>query len=199
MSSPPILLELPDELLGERVVVRPYRVGDGIALWEALEESREHILPWLPWGETHRCPEDSEAFARKWQTRWLLRKDLPVGIWERETGRFLGGTGLHRIDWEIPAFEIGYWLRRTTVGKGYMTEAVWLLCELAFEILGANRVFIRCAAQNTRSAAVPQRLGFVQEAYLRNQGRDTSGALYDLLVFAMTPEDYARAKATRTP
>jgi ribosomal-protein-serine acetyltransferase len=197
-TIPPILRELPDELLGERVQVRPYRAGDGAALWEAVEESREHILPWLPWGDQHRSPTDSEAFVRKCQARWLLREDLPVGIWERATGRFLGGSGLHIVDWEVPSFEIGYWLRRSAVGQGYMTEVVRLLCGLAFETLAANRVFIRCAAGNLRSAAVPRRLGFVHEATLRNDKRNTTGELFAMLVFAMTPEDYAKAQIEKT-
>ncbi len=192
-KPPPILQELPDELLGERVRVRPYYAGDGAALWEAVEESREHILPWLPWGDTHKSPEDSEAYVRKCQARWLLREDLPLGLWERATGRFLGGSGLHRIDWDVPSFEIGYWLRRSAVGHGYMTEAVRLMCGLAFETLSANRLFIRCAAANQRSAAIPRRLGFVLEGTLRNDKRNTAGELYDMLFFGMTPEDYAQA------
>jgi|SRR5579871_780943 len=193
----PILRELPEELHGARVCVRPYRPGDGPALWEAVEESREHLLPWLPWGDKHKSPEDSEAFVRKARAQWLLREDLPYGIWERETDRFLGGTGLHRIDWETPSFEIGYWLRRCAVGHGYMTDAVQLLCTLAFETLAANRVFIRCAARNVRSAAIPRRLGFVHEATLRNDRRNTAGELYDMLVFGMTPDDYANAPFRR--
>lgn len=187
----PILLDLPDQLLGERVLVRPYRAGDGAALWEAIEESREHILPWLPWGDKHGSPADSEISVRKWQAKWLLREDLALGIWERATGHYLGGSGLHRAHWDVPSFEIGYWLRRSAEGHGYMTEAVQLLCQLAFETLAANRVFIRVASGNHRSAAIPRRLGFVQEATLRNDMRDASGELRDMLVFAMTPQDYA--------
>lgn len=190
-ASPPILIELPDQLLGERVLVRPYRAGDGAALWEAVTESREHILPWLSWADTHGLPTDSEAFVRKWHAKWLLREELAVGIWERSTGRYLGGSGLHRTQWDVPSFEIGYWLRHSAEGQGYMTEAVRLLCHLTFETLAANRVFIRVASGNHRSAAIPRRLGFVQEATLRNDTRDARGELRDMLVFAMTPQDYA--------
>jgi len=190
---PPILRDLPSELIGERVLLRPYRAGDGQALWEAVDESREHILPWMPWGDQHSSPRDSEALVRKWQASWLLREDLALGVWERATGRYLGGSGLHRIDWEVPSFEIGYWLRRTAVGHGYMTETAWMLCRFAFEQLSAQRVFIRCGAGNHRSTAIPTRLGFVPEGRMRNANRDTNGALYDMLVFGMTPEDYAAA------
>jgi RimJ/RimL family protein N-acetyltransferase len=191
-QTDPILQELPLALQGERVIVRPFRPGDGIAVWEAVEESRSHLTPWLPWVSKHTSPAESEVFARRAQTRWLSREDLTLGVWEQQTDRFLGGTGLHRIHWDIPAFEIGYWLRVSAEGKGYMTETVRLLCRLAFETLQANRVEIRCDSRNVRSAAIPRRLGFVHEATLRNDNRDPSGELRDTLVFALIPADYAR-------
>ena len=191
--TPPILRDLPDELIGERILIRPPRPGDGAAIFEAVEESREQIGPWLPWVEKTLTVSDGEEAARRGAARWLLREDLMVGLWESGTGRYLGGSGLHRMDWAVPSFEIGYWLRVSAWGQGYVTEAVQMLCRFAFETLGANRVEIRCDAKNTRSAAVPKRLGFVQEALLRNECRDGAGALRDTLVFALTPEDYANA------
>lgn len=186
----PILQALPDQLFGERVVVRPLRPGDGPALWEAVEESREHLRPWMPWVDKHVTPNHSEEVARRAHGRWLLREDLMVGIFERESGRYLGGSGLHRIEWDIPSFEIGYWIRHSEEGKGYVSEAVRLLVGLAFDQLGANRVFIKCDSNNPRSAAVARRLGFIHEATLRNAGRTTRGALRDTLIFALIPADY---------
>ena len=148
----PILRELPTQLVGERVLLRPYQAGDGQALFEAVDKSREHLLPWMPWGGQHGSVADSETWVRKAQAKWILREDLGLGVWDRATGRYLGGSGLHQIDWDVPSFEIGYWLRRTAVGNGYMTEAAWMLCRFAFEEMSAQRVFIRCAAANHRSA-----------------------------------------------
>ena len=191
--TPPILRDLPDELVGERILIRPPRPGDGAAVFEAVEESRAEISPWLPWVEKTLTVSDSEETARRFAARWLLREDLMVGIWDKSTGRYLGGSGLHRIKWAVPSFEIGYWLRTSAWGQGYVTEAVQVLCRFAFETLGANRVEILCDAKNTRSAAAPIRLGFVQEALLRNDVRDGAGELRDTLIFALTPGDYANA------
>jgi RimJ/RimL family protein N-acetyltransferase len=171
--------------------VRGYHAGDGDALWEAVEESRTHLKPWLLWVNTHRTPVDSEEYARRSRARFALREDFSLGIWERATGRLVGGTGLHPYDWDVPSFEIGYWLRPSAVGNGFVTEAVRLLCRIAFEMFGANRVFIRCDSENARSAAVPRRLGFIQEATLRGDSRNTEGQLSNTLVFAMTSPDYA--------
>jgi RimJ/RimL family protein N-acetyltransferase len=190
----PILLDLPEELIGARVLVRPYRPRDGAAVWEAVEESREHIMPWLPWGDSHKSPADSEAFARRSHGHWLLRDDLPLSIWDRSGGRYLGGSGMHRADWKIPSFEIGYWLRKSAAGQGYMTEAVELITEMAFTALKAKRVFIRCATDNAKSAAVPPRLGYTLEGTLRNSHVDARGALHDMYLYAMTPDEFERVR-----
>jgi len=106
-------------------------------------------------------------------------------------GGYLGGIGL-RTDWQALVFEIGYWLRSTVTGHGYISEAVRLLARFTFEELGANRLMIRCDARNDRSRHVPERLGFPLEARLRNDALDPAGQPRDTLVFALIPEDYAR-------
>ncbi len=80
-----ILLDFPERLEGERIVVRPWRAGDGAVLFEAVDASREAILPWLPWGRSsHATPEVSESLVRKWRAQGDLREDLSMGIWVDE-------------------------------------------------------------------------------------------------------------------
>ena len=43
------LIPLFEELRGPRVVVRPYRLEDAEEVFAAIEESRQHTRPWLPW------------------------------------------------------------------------------------------------------------------------------------------------------
>jgi RimJ/RimL family protein N-acetyltransferase len=186
----PELAPLPSRLEGEHVVLRPFVRGDGRALFEAIEESRAHLHPWMPWVDRHRTERDSEAYARRAAGEWITREELAVAVFDRHDG-FLGGSGLHRFDWDDRHFEIGYWLRASATGKGYATEAAELLAALAFERLSAARVEIRCNAENERSALVPKRLGFVYEAHLHNAQRDHLGRLRDTLVFALTPETFA--------
>ncbi|MEO7001347.1 MAG: GNAT family N-acetyltransferase [Ktedonobacterales bacterium] len=189
MEKPKYLTALPifEELRGERVLLRPYRLDDSDDMYAAIEASRDHLRPWMPWAD------QSAEQQRDWLVHriasWLLREDLIVGIWEAATGRSLGGSGLHGINWEIGAFEIGYWLRADAEGKGYMTETVRLLTDYAFDMLDANRVAIRCDAENRRSAAVAARLGFVREGCLRSDTRTADGTLRDTLVFSLIRSD----------
>ncbi len=185
------LIPLFEELRGERIIVRPYRQSDAQALFEAVAESRDHLRPWLPFADEHQTVEESRDWIIHQEANWLLREDLIVGVWEAATNRYLGGSGLHPRDWETRYFEIGYWLRASAAGHGYITEAVQLLTDYAFTALAATRVEIRCDERNVRSAAVTQRLGFIQEARLRNHILASDGTLRTTLIFALIPTDRA--------
>lgn len=181
------LLPLFDQLAGERVLIRPHRLSDAEAIYEGVVESRDHLRPWLPFAD--ETEDEARDFLVHSMASWLLRENFNTGIWLRENGRFLGGIGAHPRDWNVPSFEIGYWLRASAEGHGYLTEAGQLLTAYLFKQLGANRVEIRCDARNTRSANVARRLGFVQEAHFRNQRIAPDGELSDTLVFSMIPAD----------
>ena len=183
------LIPLFEELCGERIVVRPYREGDAQALFEAVVESRDHLRPWLPFADEHQSVEESRDWIIHQVANWLLRDDLALSIWEAATGRFLGGTGLHPHSWEIGYFEIGYWIRASAEGHGYITEAVRLLTDYAFNTLAANRDAIGCDELNVRSAAVPQRLGYALEGRLRNLADATGNRLRTTLIYSLTPVD----------
>lgn len=183
------LIPLFDELRSERITVRPYRESDAKALQEAVDESREYIRPWLPFADEHQTVEESRDWIIKQEAQWLLRESMIVGVWENATGRFLGGSGLHIPDWGSRHFEIGYWLRPSAAGHGYMTEAVQLLTNYAFDHLEANRVQIRCDERNIRSAAIPRRLGFVLEGVLRDDRLATDGQLSGTIIFSLIRRD----------
>ncbi|MHB1415217.1 MAG: GNAT family N-acetyltransferase [Chloroflexota bacterium] len=182
-------LEVPEEIVGPRVVIRPLRAGDAPAMWEAIQESRAHLSPWLPWVERYRCLADVREYVMRARAVWDLRGDLPAGIFERESGRFLGGTGLHRIDWEGRAFEIGYWLRRTATGRGFAREAVRLLTELAFDVLEASRVEIHVDPRNAPSRRVAEDVGYEQRDSPPAGGE---GEEPEAVVYALTPAGYQR-------
>jgi RimJ/RimL family protein N-acetyltransferase len=182
----PILREFPDHFTTERLLIRSPRPGDGAAVNAAVRESLDRLKPWLDWAQVAPTIEETEAHCRRAHARFLLRDDLALHLYLRDTGEFVGGSGLHRIDWDVPKFEIGYWLRNGHEGKGLMTEAVDGVAAFAFEGLGANRVEIRCDPRNVRSANVAARCGFTREGTLRNDKRDADGSLRDTAIYART-------------
>jgi len=190
-----ILLDVHGWLEGERVIVRPFEDADAPDFHAAIRESVEHVRPWLPWADGHQTEEDTLKFIRRTRADFLLRESFAFGVFGRHGGQPLGGVGLAAGDWQVPSFEIGYWMRASAEGKGYMQEAVRLVTVLAFETLGARRVRIRCDLRNVRSQRVAERLGYVREGCLRNEALDTRGELADMVIYSMIPGEYGREHA----
>jgi RimJ/RimL family protein N-acetyltransferase len=183
----PILLDFPEEIHTDRLLIRKPLPGDGRVVYEAIEASLTELKPWMPWAHMNQTAEDVEANIREAHAKFLTREDLRLHIFNRETGEFLGSTGLHRINWDIPKFEIGYWVDTRKTGQGYITEAVEALVNFCFYELNAKRVEIRCDSTNVKSRAIPEKLGFTLEGILKNDGMSGDGLeVRDTCIFAKT-------------
>ncbi len=143
----------------------------------------------MPWAENHRTIQDSEESVRRARVRFLERSDLMLLLFLKGTGTLVGSSGLHRMDWTVPKFEIGYWCRSRFTGKGYITEAVCGISAFAFEALDARRLEIRCDSQNHRSVTVAEQSSFTPEGKLRNDARAPDGSMRDTLIFSSVSED----------
>jgi RimJ/RimL family protein N-acetyltransferase len=180
-----LLLDLPEQITTERLVLRPPRAGDGAAMNEAIVESIEGLQRWMAWATPMPTPEQSESWCRKASADFIARRQLPMLFFLRDDLSFAGSSGMHVVHWDVPRFEIGYWVRRRLEGQGYVAEAVAALTKFCFETLGAQRVEIVTDDRNERSWRVPERLGFRLEGVLRNEKRDAHG-LRDTRVYAVT-------------
>lgn len=184
VARPPILLDLPETLETDRLIARAPRWGDGAAVAAAERESLSELSPWMHWAQAETSLDESEAISRRARLRFLERTDLPFYLTLKADGAFVGGSGLHRIDWDARKFEIGYWVRTALTGRGYATEAVEGLTRFAIERLHANRIEIRCDARNTRSGRVAERAGFTLEGTLRAARTGVDGRPTDSRVYA---------------
>lgn len=183
----PILLDFPEQFESERLILRPPKPGDGAAMNAAKLESLDELRPWMPWAQAPSTVAEDEAICRRKYAEWITRQDLMVTLWRKRDGEFVGGSGMHRIDWSVPCVEIGYWCRTRMVGQGYITEAVRAITEFAFQHLRANRIEVRIDARNTRSIAVAERAGYALEARFARHDRGVDGTLRDTLIYVMFP------------
>ena len=181
--------DVPELLETERMVLRSPLPGDGPAMNAAILETWESLHRWMPWARLRPSVENTEEIARRFRESFLARTDLPMFMFLQDRQTVVGSTGLHRMDWSVPRFEIGYWVRKRFVGQGYASEAVRALTHLAFTRMRAERVEIHCSHRNERSRKVAERCGFTFEGRLRNHGREASGELRDTLVYAVVKDD----------
>lgn len=174
--------EVPLEITTPRLVLRAPHPDFAQEMNDAIRESFTELHAWMPWAAQMPSVEESREQQARAREQFLAREDLQVILFRGQ--RIVGASGLHRIDWQVPRFEIGYWVRTPEHGRGYATEAVRALERLAFEDLGARRVEIRADPLNTRSCSIPERLGYEREGVLRNESVATDGSVRDTVVYA---------------
>ena len=135
--------------------LRRHRLDDLDALAAAVEESRDHLRPHMPWADESRA--DLAAFLAEAVAQWGHGADRNYLIVDAADDRVLGGCGVHdRIG--PRALEIGYWLRAGETGRGVATAAAGALTAAA--LASGAGVEIHCDEANTASAAVARRLGY---------------------------------------
>jgi RimJ/RimL family protein N-acetyltransferase len=182
MSVDPATLEIPEEIRSKRLRLRAPHSGFAADMNQAIRESIDELRPWMDWAQEVPTLEQSREQQLRAREAFLAHEDLQLVLFRGD--RLVGSSGLHRIDWSVPKFEIGYWVRTPDARQGYISEAVATIARFAFESLSARRVEIRSSVQNRRSRAVPERLNFELEGILRNDSREPHGELRDTAVYA---------------
>lgn len=179
-----LLLDIPESASTSRLELRANRPGGGAAINAAVCESHAELRPWMPWAREPMTPEQTEEHCRRMTGRWHAREEIDFCFFRRADGVLVGKGGLHTIDWDIPKFEIGYWIRSSCARQGYATEAAVALVGFAREHLGAHRIEITCDTRNLASRRVAEKSGFVLEGIRRASRRGADGELADSCMYA---------------
>ena len=88
---------------------------------------------------------------------------------------------------------IGYELAPEQWGNGYATEAARAIVEFGFTELRLHRVWAWCAADNTGSAHVLEKLGMQREGRMRDKDR-YKGRWWDRLYYAVLEPEWRAAQ-----
>ncbi len=179
-------IDIPKSLESERLIIRMPTVDDAAEVCEAIAESQKELIHWMSWADELPTLAEQEERFENVMARFERAEDLWLFLFAKDTGKFIGGSGLHNVDWSVPKFAIGYWIRTSCAGRGYMTEAVKAITDFAFSTLNAKRVEIRMDTRNARSVRVAERADFTLEGILHNERRAMDGSLRDTKVYAKT-------------
>ena len=191
--------EVPREILTERLWLHQYREGDAELVFEAIEESRAELERWMPWASFIRDAQQLRDEMPRSLEAWERGEDYSYTIRRREDERLLGSINFQDPNWAIPRFDLGFWIRTSETGKGYVSEAVRGLVRVAFGTLGARRVMIGCDPANRRSVRVAEACGFVFEARLRNEIVYPGNDAGDLLIYSLIETDEAVRRLLAQP
>ena len=140
------------------VELRQWRPEDADAQARAIEESLEHLRPWMAWAADWPMPREAQLeMLREWERRRIAGEDEFLAVWLGDA--LVGSCGLHfRIG--AGGAEIGYWIHVAHLRRGLATEVARQLIERAFADPSVDRVEIHHNRANAASGGVPRKLGF---------------------------------------
>jgi ribosomal-protein-alanine N-acetyltransferase len=152
------------ELVGDKVRLRPVRESDAADAYRLFKDDR--VLSRLATEGSNSLDEQREVY-RGMEERLRTGEGYSLAIEEIATPRLLGGISA-RPRLHPQQIDIGYWLGAPYWEKGYMTEAVRLVCHLSFEYLDAVRAYATVFTRNMASRRVLEKNGFSVDGTLRS-------------------------------
>src|ERR1043165_7916686 len=170
---------LPERLDTPRLTLRYWQTSDAPAMHAAIEASRPTLLPWMVWAlndnrTVEECIFHIEKFRRAREQPAGGADSFAMAIFDRARGggEPVGGTGFHRLKFDLHQAEIGYWVRADRRRQGPCTEAgrhpiSWGFRPQSDGGWGFRRIEIFCAADNEASRGVPTKIGLTREYHGR--------------------------------
>jgi len=179
----------PFRLTGERVFLRSPERGD-YEEWASLRSrSRDFLVPWEPsWPPDALSRASFRARLTRYAEDWRTDQAYNLFIFA-DDGTLVGGVGLSNLRRGVSeTASLGYWIGQPFARQGYMTAALPLVLEFAFNRLHLHRVEAACLPSNIPSRSLLVRAGFREEGYAR-QYLCIAGKWQDHLLFAILRED----------
>jgi RimJ/RimL family protein N-acetyltransferase len=160
-------------IIGERVALGPQRRDLLPTYYRWINDF--HALRTL--GAVSPGPTTMEQ-----EERWLESQpstEVRFTVYERATGRPIGTSALHGIDYRNRTATFGIFIGETDArGQGYGTETTRLMLDYAFTALGLHSVMLTVAEFNLAGQRAYARAGF-KEWGRRRQCRWMAGRLWD--------------------
>ncbi|MFJ5769834.1 GNAT family N-acetyltransferase [Psychrobacillus sp. NPDC093180] len=173
--------------LDEKTHLKMLDLRDIEHLFHLTIGSKDSLREWLPFIDYTKSVVDTQSFIQSTMKQFSDNNGVQSGIWY--DGKLAGVIGFHQINWSNKSTSIGYWLGDDYVGLGLMTKSVKAFVDYALNELELNRVEIRAAVENTKSRAIPERLGFIEEGCIR-QAEWLYDHYVDHVVYGMLKKDW---------
>jgi len=134
--------------------------------------------------------EEAEVLVRDLAANWIARNCFFLGAFDKQTREFVAQIYVGPVSWDLPEFQIDFFVDRDHEGQGYATESVNASLRFVFEHLGAHRVRMECDDTNERSCRVADRCGMVKEGHVRENKRRPDGTLSGTLHFGLLKREF---------
>ncbi|NHJ12036.1 MAG: N-acetyltransferase [Candidatus Thorarchaeota archaeon] len=186
-----LLLDLPSQLETKHLILRRYGKGDGdryLALFER-NDNREVLKEYVDEASDVVTKEEAEIKVREHRAEWISRTRFVMGIWLKESQEYIGEIWIEPKKWDVPSFELGYFLDSGHWKKGLAEEACNRSMEFIFHDLKAHKIIIITRDYNKPSSKLAEALGFKREGHLRETGFK-DGKRWGLLYYGLLESEF---------
>ena len=174
------------------LTLRIYKFLDAEQLAVAVNESYDHLKPWMPWATETQSLGQSELNICRFLGSYYSKADFTMGIWDGDT--LVGGTGFHLRGRSVDTKngEVGMWIRASYAGQGWGTRVLAAMLEWGFSEWGWERIFWQCDVTNIGSARVAEKCGLTHEGTFRSDAESVDGSRRDTHQYAILKSDWAK-------
>jgi ribosomal-protein-serine acetyltransferase len=187
-----MLLDIPTLIETDRLILRKYEPGDGPMYFAVGQKNRQHLQQFEANNIvlSAKTQEEAEIIVRELNVDWIARNSFFLGAFDKETLEFIAQVYVGVVNWDLPEFEVGYFVDIDRQGKGYVTEAVKAALGFVFDFLYAQRVCLHTRDTNLPSQRVAERCRFTLEGHIRENKRDADGTVSGDLYYGLLKSEY---------
>jgi len=175
-------------LIDDSLLLRSLQPRDADELFSAVNTSREHLRPWMPWVDMTTKPEHSLHHIQQSLVQQNNQEAIALGIIYQR--KLVGCVGMHNWDHNLKKAQLGYWIADDYSGKGISHTSLKSFIGFLFEKAGLNKLEIQFMVTNRRSAAVAEKLGFIVEGVIR-QSYILNGAYHHLVLTGLLKTEWS--------
>lgn len=144
--------------------------------FKVLHENLDHVFEFLKFADSSYSIEDEYNYIESCDEKWKSGKTFDFSVFENSTGNYIGSVSVMVKSNTRKVLEYGYWLTKSSTGKGYMSQIVNSLTDYLQTEYDPYRVIIRCNDSNLNSANVALKNDFLFEG--RGYCGDLDGDYY---------------------
>ena len=174
-------------IIDDNLLLRTFTPKDAEELFSVVDNSREHLRPWLPWVDMTTKSEHSLQYIQQSLTHQKNQEGIALGI--VQGGKIIGGVGMHNWDHHLKKAQLGYWIAKDFEGRGILTECLKRFIDFLFVKVALNKIEIHFMVSNKRSAALAERIGCKVEGIIR-QNYIHHGVYHDLVVTGLLKKEW---------
>ena len=173
--------------IGQNVMLREYRQDDFAAIrkWVNDQKTTEYLsaIFWFP--QTER--DTSDFLERVMRGAPNASHFIIANVTDES---YIGQLDIFEINWKIRLGKLGMVIgSEAKRGKGYGSEALLLLLNYTFGVLGLERLELDVYAENKRAIRCYEKAGFVHEG-VRRHAAMVGGRYADVVMMSVIKADW---------